>query len=117
MIVEEAREMRWHGKSELVTDRRKALRSVGDSGNRALQPLHVEENTRCHPHRRFEQPEEMRPREADVGGEQIEIADLARCRLDAIDSLADAEIDPVVRGNITDRIRHRTPVGEALKAI
>ena len=75
MIVEEAGKMRWHGKAELVADRREALRSVGDGRNRPFQPLHVEEDPRCHPHRGLEQPEEMRPRQADVGREKIEIGE------------------------------------------
>ena len=38
MIVKEAREMRRHGKTELIADRREALRSVGDGRNRLFQP-------------------------------------------------------------------------------
>ena len=70
--------------------------------NRLFEPLHVEEDPRRHPDRGLEQPKEMRPRQAHVGRQKIEIGDLARRRLHALDGLADAEINPLARGEVTE---------------
>lgn len=76
MIMEEARKVCRYGKAQLIADYGKALLPVGDRRHRAFKSLHVKENARRNPHRGFEQPEEMRPREADIGGKEIKIGDL-----------------------------------------